>query len=600
MISSKPAKPAYAGVILEGKNIKVALQVGKKTTNHEVTEKKDLPKWFKDVEEKKDIKIVSAALKGEKGLKKIASELWLKNDIVPFIVHNSLKKKPKDLAHYASEKFVDDVVKITLGPDNKVEVTDLVTLDDYEKITPKKDFNLLLKLADKFKNKKVVFFSATPRGGGVALMRHALMRLFGLVDVDASWHVMQENPDVFEVTKKKFHNVLHGIAPPEVKLTEEDKKLYMDWIEKNSKRLHSLFHDSNVVVIDDPQPSGLVPFIKKASPKKRIIYRSHIQLETSLFDNPQNPQSLTWKFIWENIKNADCFVSHPIPEFVPREVNKEKVVFMPATTDPLDGLNKPMAKRQKDYYFSYFNQILKDIGQSPLDTERPYIIQVARFDPSKGIQDVVEAYRLLREQLSRENINPPQLVIVGHGSVDDPEGAPIFTNTLKLLRIEKYRGLASDVKVARLPHIDQILNVLLSESLIALQLSHKEGFEVKVSEALMKGVPVIAYKTGGIPLQIKDGVSGYLVSVGDTDAVAQSLYELLTDKSKYKKMSKNAIKYVRPDVSTVSNALSWLYLSNRLVDRGKIKGDMQEVYDMARKNNKNYLRRDLGANLKVK
>ena len=39
----------------------------------------------------------------------------------------------------------------------------------------------------KERNKSIAFFSATPRGGGVALMRHALLRYFDLLGVDCSW-----------------------------------------------------------------------------------------------------------------------------------------------------------------------------------------------------------------------------------------------------------------------------------------------------------------------------------------------------------------------------------------------------------------------------
>lgn len=35
--------------------------------------------------------------------------------------------------------------------------------------------------------KKIAFFSATPRGGGVALMRHSLLRYFRLLGVDCTW-----------------------------------------------------------------------------------------------------------------------------------------------------------------------------------------------------------------------------------------------------------------------------------------------------------------------------------------------------------------------------------------------------------------------------
>jgi hypothetical protein len=36
-------------------------------------------------------------------------------------------------------------------------------------------------------NKKIAFFSSTPQGGGVALMRHALVRFAVLLGVDLKW-----------------------------------------------------------------------------------------------------------------------------------------------------------------------------------------------------------------------------------------------------------------------------------------------------------------------------------------------------------------------------------------------------------------------------
>ena len=55
----------------------------------------------------------------------------------------------------------------------------------------------------------------------------------------------------------------------------------------------------------------------------------------------------------------------------------------------------------------------------------------------------------------------------------------------------------------------------MENSKFALQLSTREGVEVKVSEALHSGKPVIALRMGGIPLQIVDGKSGYLCEPGD-------------------------------------------------------------------------------------
>ena len=64
----------------------------------------------------------------------------------------------------------------------------------------------------------------------------------------------------------------------------------------------------------------------------------------------------------------------------------------------------------------------------------------------------------------------------------------------------EYADIVNEVSVVRLPPCDQLFNTVLRCAHVALQLSVKEGFEVKVTEALAKGVPVVAFKAGMIIL----------------------------------------------------------------------------------------------------
>ncbi|MDB6070145.1 MAG: hypothetical protein JWL81_1316 [Verrucomicrobiales bacterium] len=51
-----------------------------------------------------------------------------------------------------------------------------------------------------------------------------------------------------------------------------------------------------------------------------------------------------------------------------------------------------------------------------------------------------------------------------------------------------------------------------------------------VMEALACGVPVVAFRVGGIPDQIREGISGFLVEPGDVGALAAAAEELLSDR----------------------------------------------------------------------
>jgi alpha,alpha-trehalose phosphorylase (configuration-retaining) len=122
----------------------------------------------------------------------------------------------------------------------------------------------------------------------------------------------------------------------------------------------------------------------------------------------------------------------------------------------------------------------------------------------------------------------------------------------------------------------------LSNAKIALQLSLREGFEVKVSEALHKGIPVIATNAGGIPLQIRNGKSGYLVNVGDTDAVAEHIVNLWTDKALYKRVSEFAARSVTDEVSTVGSAAAWMWMATKLAKGEKLRMEAAWVNDLMR------------------
>ena len=108
----------------------------------------------------------------------------------------------------------------------------------------------------------------------------------------------------------------------------------------------------------------------------------------------------------------------------------------------------------------------------------------------------------------------------------------------------------------------------MANAKFALQLSTREGFEVKVSEALHAGKPVIASKTGGIPLQIEHGKSGYLCEVGDNDSVAKHMFDLFTDDDLYDEISEYARTHVSDEVGTVGNAAAWMYLAVMYASRG--------------------------------
>lgn len=65
----------------------------------------------------------------------------------------------------------------------------LVTREDYEKTVGSPTWQAIVKYIEDLKRRsvKIAYFSATPQGGGVALMRHALVRFSKVMGVDLKW-----------------------------------------------------------------------------------------------------------------------------------------------------------------------------------------------------------------------------------------------------------------------------------------------------------------------------------------------------------------------------------------------------------------------------
>ncbi|GAA5907006.1 hypothetical protein JCM6882_000029 [Rhodosporidiobolus microsporus] len=534
------------------------------------------------------------------------TRVWLELDCIPFLASKEATEGQFSIDAQASAA-VDEAlsclvpmssstVAIALSPLRQVLVdanfrVRLYGLPLLRSITSPALWNTFSRLGDVLSTQKtnVAFFSATPRGGGVALMRHSLMRVWRATGLDVKWFVPAGDPSVFNITKRKFHNVLQGVADPDVRLSEDDKQLFEAWTEHNYKRFwageDSPLSRLDIAVIDDPQLTALIPIIRRESPRTKIVFRSHIQIRADLVDQRKEQISATWDYLWQFIKQADLFVSHPVEEFVPKVVKDSMpVVYMPPSTDPIDGLNKPILRDFLNQYRQVFNDAVKSSSGRQVDWNRGYIIQIARFDPSKGIPDLAEGYRLFRERAEQEGKleHPPQLILTGHSSVDDPDGTLVLNKLHEQLEDSKFDSCRDDIFAIRAPPSDRLLNAMLRGADVVCQVSTREGYEIKVSEAVHKGKFVVATNAGGIPLQVRDGKDGSLVEPGDAKGIADALIKFYAshseeDKDVKSEMTQNDVKDVKggrysddgdgPSERdlTVGNATMWHVLFSHLL-----------------------------------
>ena len=170
------------------------------------------------------------------------------------------------------------------------------------------------------------------------------------------------------------------------------------------------------------------------------------------------------------------------------------VHICPPAIDPLSPKNMALSPEDAAFVCDQFG----------IDVDRPLICQVSRFDPWK---DPIGRDRRLPRWCSEE-MPEVQLALVGSMATDDPEGWEFFNSTLA------YADGDPDIHILNnLNNVGAIeVNAFQSQADVVIQKSTREGFGLTVSEALWKARPFIGGDVGGIPLQVKDGETGYLVS----------------------------------------------------------------------------------------
>ncbi|HIP89109.1 MAG TPA: glycosyltransferase [Thermococcus paralvinellae] len=381
------------------------------------------------------------------------------------------------------------------------------TINDYSPIVGKDTIDRIKRKAEKFEGSAIANVNSTAYGGGVAEILHNLIPLMRSLGIDVRWFVIEGTDEFFKVTKS-FHNALQGNK--ELKLTEGMKKLYLDINERNSKDLDLSVFD--YVVVHDPQPAPLIEFYEK---KKPWIWRCHIDLS--------DPNMEFWGFLRQFVEKYDRYIFH-MPEYVQSDLDKNKVVIMPPSIDPLSEKNIEL----KD------SEIVKILEKFDIDPDRPKITQVARFDPWKGVFDAIEVYRKVKEK-----IPDVQLLLVSAMAHDDPEGWIYFEKVL--------RKVGEDYDVKILTNLIGVhareVNAFQRASDVVLQMSTREGFGLTVSEAMWKEKPVIGRAVGGIKLQVVDGETGFLIKTVD-EAVEKTLY-LLKHPGVAREMGKKAKERVK-------------------------------------------------------
>jgi trehalose synthase len=395
------------------------------------------------------------------------------------------------------------------------------SLADYTHLAGKPLVEDIREIAKDLQGLKVLHLSATAFGGGVSEILYTLIPLMNDAGIEAEWQVMLGREEFYNVTKR-LHNALQGNPDS---LSDEEWKIFERYNALNATEISSGW---DVIIVHDPQPAA----IRQHVPEKggRWIWRCHIDLSTPNRDATDHLVPL--------VSEYDDTVFH-LRDYVPAgmDANGEGIRICPPAIDPLSPKNMALSPEDAAFVCDQFG----------IDADRPLMCQVSRFDPWKDPMGVIDAYRVVKAEMP-----DVQLALVGSMALDDPEGWEFFNSTMA------YAEADPDIHILNnLNNVGAIeVNAFQSQADVVIQKSTREGFGLTVSEALWKARPFIGGNVGGIPLQVQDGETGFLVNT--PEECADRALRVLREPDLGKRLGRSGKEHVRRNFLTPRLLRDWL------------------------------------------
>jgi len=195
---------------------------------------------------------------------------------------------------------------------------------------------------------------------------------------------------------------------------------------------------------------------------------------------------------------------------------KEQTYELIDTVKPIETIYNFVDERE---YFPRNSGNLKE--QFGIQEDEKVIIHVSNFRKIKNLPHIIDAFMKIRANMKAK------LLLVGDG----PEKHRVMDQVKESPYMKVVLFLGKQENLAELYAISDL----------KLLLSQQESFGLVLLEAMACGVPCIGTNVGGIPEVIEHGVDGFIVELGDTEAVAEYAVHLLQDEEKLLRFREAAI-----------------------------------------------------------
>lgn len=342
-------------------------------------------------------------------------------------------------------------------------------------------------------------------GGAEIFVQSLLLQLKNRKDVsEIELWVMTQMKDISDNKKKiDFENkFIQKLESANISVKFIEKRLHKDWL-KTSKKLRK--------------------FYKKFKPDIIHSHLEHVTFHTciglSKFNTP----------IIQTIHST--VINHT---FIQRFYIKRKISAFVAISKKLTKIIFDTLKVNNDEMYLIYNGVDVNefkINEREIRNKVENIISVGRLTKAKDHKNLFKAIKILKEKLTKDELEVPIFLIVGDGELK---------NELRNLALElninnsvEFLGVRDDIPK------------LLAESDMYVMSSEWEGLSISLIEAVASEIPIVATDAGSNSEIVKDGKNGEIVPIKNSQKLAESLYKLITNKNlrtKYKNNSQKMIK----------------------------------------------------------
>ena len=109
---------------------------------------------------------------------------------------------------------------------------------------------------------------------------------------------------------------------------------------------------------------------------------------------------------------------------------------------------------------------------------------------------------------------------------------------VKKLKLSRYVFFLGNIDYGELPELYNTAEIVASTPKM-------ETFGLSITEGMSCGKPILGTRVGGIPLQVKNNVNGFLVKVDDIKSTSEKILKLLSSRKLRRKMGQESLKIIK-------------------------------------------------------